>query len=436
MARTLKAVTVALLVVAASCGGGTKKAAGTITVQISGSPGEAQAYKSLAVAFEAAVPHAKVNLVVVPSAGDHVAKLVTAFSGGTPPDLFLLNYRRFGQFAARGVIEPVGPLLAKSDRAKPQDFYAEALDSFRAHGQLMCMPTNISNQVVYYNKGMFKRFGVVEPGEGGWKWEQFLAAAKQLTRDTNGDGKTDVYGLGVEPEFVRLAPFVWQAGGEVVDDVVNPSKTTMLGPKELRALKFFIELRRVHRVVPSKAEFASEDLEARFTNDRLGMLIESRRITPTLRDVPNLDWDVAPLPADAQAATMLHSDAFCIAKASKDKTTAFRFVEFATGPEGASLLARTGRTVPSHVATSRGNDFLAPGSKPAHAKVFLDQIGLIRRFPNVAAWNEIETKADPIIEEWFFGNEVIEALGIEVDLATRELFAGTSASPSPSPSST
>ena len=241
-----------------------------------------------------------------------------------------------------------------------------------------------------------------------------------------------MYGLGVEPQMVRVAPFVWQAGGEVVDDVETPTKTTMLGPKELRALKFFIELRRVHRVVPSHAEFESEDLEARFAAGRLGMLIESRRVTPTLRAVPDLDWDVAPLPTDAGPATMLHSDALCMAKESKVKDLAFRFIEFATGPEGAPILARTGRTVPSHMAVSRSADFLAPGQLPAHSQIFLDQIPRIRRFPNIGTWNEIETKADPIVEEWFFGNEPIQALGIEIDLATRELFAELRPSPSPS----
>jgi multiple sugar transport system substrate-binding protein len=429
MSRMLRIVFAFLLLVLAACSS-EAKGTGSITVQISGSPDEANSYRVLADAFEKASPGAKVNLVVVPNPGDHIAKLVTSFSGGTPPDLFLVNYRRFGQFADREVIEPIGPVLAGSDRMRQEDFYPEALDSFRRDGVLQCMPTNISNQVVYYNKTLFARAALAAP-QTGWSWADFLASAKRLTADTNGDGKTDVYGLGVEPQLVRVAPFVWQAGGEVTDHVANPTKTTMLGPKELRALKFFIELRRVHRVVPSHAEFASEDLEARFAAGRLGMLIESRRVTTTLRGVPGLDWDVAPLPMDAEPATILHSDALCMAKPSKNKDRAFRFIEFATGPEGAPILARTGRTVPSHTAVSRSPDFLAPDQRPAHAQIFLDQIPLIRRFPNIGTWNEIETRADPIVEEWFFGNERIEALGIEIDIATRELFAEVRPAPSP-----
>ena len=38
--------------------------------------------------------------------------------------------------------------------------------------------------------------------------------AKKLTKDLDGDGKTDQYGLGVEASIIRLAPFVWSNGGE------------------------------------------------------------------------------------------------------------------------------------------------------------------------------------------------------------------------------
>ena len=39
-----------------------------------------------------------------------------------------------------------------------------------------------------------------------------------LTRDTDGDGNIDRHGLGVEPTIIRVAPFVWSNGGELVDD--------------------------------------------------------------------------------------------------------------------------------------------------------------------------------------------------------------------------
>ena len=71
-----------------------------------------------------------------------------------------------------------------------------------------------------------------------WKWEDFLAAAKALTKDNDGDGRIDIYGLGFEPTLIRVAPFVWQAGGDIVDDVHRPTRFTLDESSALAALDF------------------------------------------------------------------------------------------------------------------------------------------------------------------------------------------------------
>jgi multiple sugar transport system substrate-binding protein len=375
-----------------------------VTLQLFGDPAEVAGYRDLIAAFEAKHPDVKVRLIPIGKQKDHMAKLTTGFSGGTPPDLFLLNYRRYGQFAGKGVLEPLGARLAKSTALKEGDFYAPAVEAFRFGGTLTCLPQNISSLVVYYNRALFQRAGIPLP-RAGWTWEDFQTAAKALTQDTDGDGRNDVHGLGFEPSLGRLSPFVWQAGGDVVDNVQNPRRLTLLDPPALDALRFVLTLHRVHRVTPSLEEAKSENHEARFAAGRLGMLLNSRRLVPTLRAVPDLDWDVAPLPVHPlrkTEATVLHADAYCMAGSSKVKDAAFRFVEFALGPVGAELVARTGRTVPSLRSAAEGPVFLDPNARPASARVFLDSVKHLRRLPNVAQWNEVETRADVIAEEWFY----------------------------------
>lgn len=413
----------AVAVMLVACGtGGAADGRTVLTLSVPGDPADADAFRALVDAFEQRAPGIRVELDVVARSADQVAKLATAFSGGSPPDLFLMNFRRFGQFAARGVLEPLGPLAEASGAPALDGFYPQALDAFRYRGEQLCLPQNISSLVVYYNETLFADAGLAPPADD-WDWQAFLAAARALTRDTDGDGQTDVYGLGLEPNLIRLAPFVWQHGGEVVDSLEQPTRTTLLDRTAIEAVTFFINLRRVHRVAPSQPEVAAEDLETRFASGRLGMILESRRFTPTLREVADLAWDVAPLPRDRTAATMLHSDAYCLARASQVKDAALQFVAFALGADGAPIIARTGRTVPSLRAVAESDAFLTPGERPSRARVWLDQIPLIRRTPVLGTWNEIEERADVIVEEWFFGPEPPEALGVEIDIVTRELFA-------------
>jgi multiple sugar transport system substrate-binding protein len=418
---SLVAATLTAALVANACSGATART--RVVLQVFADPAEASAYQELIGAFEQANQDVEVKLVPVGSQSDHMAKLSTAFSAGNPPDLFLVNYRRFGQFADRGVLESLGARLSRSRVFGEEDLYPEAVDAFRFDGTLLCLPQNISTPVVYWNRALFREVGLAPPAPD-WTWDDMLSAAKALTRDDNGDGIIDIRGIGFEPSLNRFAPFIWQAGGTIVDDLENPTKMSLFDPGAIEALTFLAELQFKHHVVPTRAEFESEDVEHQFANDRLGMLIDSRRATTALRVVEDLDWDVAPLPVHPERrepAVMLHSDAYCMARSSAVKGAAFRFVEFAVGPQGAPILARTGRTVPSLRSVAESEAFLDPSQPPESARVFLDQIPAIRRFPNIAVWHEIESKADPVVEEWSFGNEPPQALGLEIDVATLEL---------------
>lgn len=409
-------VTAALLCAALGGGCGAAGKRDEITLQVVADAQEARAYRALIAAFHEREPGVPVRLVAVADQGDHVTKLATSFSGGSPPDLFLINYRRFGQFAARDVLAPLGQRVQRRGRLDVADLYPQAVDAFRLAGTLVCLPQNISTPVVYFNRALFDAAGVPYPAKG-WDWDDLLTTALRLT-----DG--EVRGIGFEPGLNRFAPFVWQAGGDVADDVEDPQRVSLAEPPDVEALTFLADLQRRHGVVPSPAEFESEDAEARFADGRLAMLIDSRRATTTLRAAPDLDFDVAPLPVHPRLRTpavMLHSDAYCLARDSDAKEAAVRFVEFALGPRGARVLARTGRTVPSLRAVAEGPAFLDPAQEPRSARVFLEQIPAIRRFPNIARWHEIETKADVVIEEWFLEAEDPRQLGFEIDVATGDV---------------
>ena len=409
----------AAAVAAALAIGGTAQAA-ALRLQAFGDPTEQAAYREIIKAFSATAPDIQVELIPVAKQSDHMAKLSTSFAAGDPPDLFLVNFRRFGQFAARGVLEPLGPKLTERGKFKESDYYEPPVEAFRHEGMLMCVPQNVSTLVVYYNLKLFKQAGLPPPAPD-WTWADFIRTAKALTRDSKGDGKIDIYGLGFETTLVRLMPFVWQAGGELVDNLAKPTRFTLDTQAANEGLDF-VRSWATQKLIPPLAESRGSEYEGRFARGQLGMALNSRRFTPMLRAVPDLDWDVAPLPRGKQTSTVLHSDAYCMAKASPNKEAAYRFVEFAVGPIGSAVAARTGRTVPSLKSVAQSPAFLDPNAKPKSAKVFLDSIAQIRRPPNIATWNEIEGRSDPLIEEWLFSETPKKPLGQQLNEATQGLF--------------
>ena len=426
MRRTLVLFASLLAVGATGCGGEddrrSGKVSGSVSFMVFGDPDEIQGFRNMIDGYEEGHPDVNVELVEASDRDDLLARLATSFAGGTPPDLFLLNYRYYGQFAAKGVLEPIEDRVASSDVFDEEDFYEEALEAFRFGGKLTCLPQNVSSLVVYYNKDLFEKAGVPEP-QGGWKWDDMVATARKLTKDTDGDGKVDQYGLGVEPVIIRLAPFIWSNGGELVDDDESPTHFTLETPEAQNAMADFFELHLVDEVIPSEEEVESEDDETRFLNGRLAMILESRRATPTFRAIEDFDWDVAALPQHAERASILHSDGYCLTEASENKDAAWSFMEYALGPEGAEIVAESGRTVPSLKEVAESDAFLDPSAKPANSQVWLDAIPSIRHVPAISTWPEIEDAVEPMLEEAMYEGESIDGLAREIRAATDALFA-------------
>ena len=420
MRRALLLVAI-VLAVGVGCGGDNSdsgEASGDVSFMVFGDPDEIQGFKNMIAAYENENPDVNVDMIEAADRDDLIARLSTSFAGGTPPDLFLLNYRYLGQFVSKDVLEPIEDRVDDSDVFQQDDFYEEAMDAFRFDGKLTCLPQNISSLVVYYNKDMFAKAGVAEP-KADWKWADMVAAAKKLQA---ADPKID--GLGVEPAIIRLAPFIWSAGGELVDDDESPSHFEFDTPEAQNAMADFFELNLVDEVIPSEEEIESEDLETRFINGRLGMLMESRRVTPTLRaGIKDFDWDVAPLPQHEQQGSILHADAYCMTKASENKDAAWSFMEYAMGPEGSEIVAKSGRTVPSLKSVAESPAFLDPTAKPANSQVWLDAIPAIRNVPPVSTWPEIEDAVEPMLEEALYTGEGLEGLVEEIRKVSDPLFA-------------
>lgn len=397
---------------AAACAPGSSGSSGGVRFQVAGEAEEIAIYRTLVGAFERE-ERGEVDLVEVADKDDHLQKLTTAFAAGDAPDVFLVNFREYSQFVVRGALEPVGPHLAEHG-IEPRDYYSQPLEAFTYDGTLQCMPQNISSLVVYYNARLLRDAGLDRPPPE-WSWQEFRRYAQRLTTE-------EVRGLGIDPQIICLAPFIWSAGGDLVDDLERPTRFTLDSAAAREALGFIRSLVR-EGLVPTEEEVAAQDLETRFVTEKVAMYLSSRRATPVLREQIALDWDVAPLPVNRAPAGILHSDAYCIARGG-DVDAAMDFIGFATTSQGQTLTSLAGRTVPSLRAIAESPAFLNPIEPPEHAEVFLEGIPVLRRTPVIPTWPEIEDLASEELRRLFYEEDYTVNDAIErIDQMTRPLFA-------------
>lgn len=417
--RTAAVALLGLAAAMALAGCGTSGGAGDgatspITVQVAGEPEETAVYQAVATAYNDTDPARTVEVVAVPNKDDHLALLQTSFAAGDAPEVFLLNYREYAPLVRRGAIAPVQGLLEQRG-LDLEDYYEPPVEAFTLDGALQCMPQNVSSLVVYANTDLFAAAGLELP-TGGWSYADFVAAAEAL----GGDGVDGVY---VEPSVIRVAPFAWSAGGEVVDDEERPTRLTLDDPDTREVVDLLAGL-QAEGLMPSEAELAAKDADSRFMDGELAMVLSSRKSVPLYRESPTLAFDVLPLPTLGAQATILHSDAYCVSGQTEDVDAAADFIAFAAGPEGQSIAALGGRTVPSLRAVAESGAFLNPTVEPASSQVFLDAIEGMRATPVVSGWPEVEDLAEEYLTRvWYDAEDPsdVDALLAELDERTRPL---------------
>ena len=405
MRRTVLSLLIGALLSTSCAAQGAPSAAQTLTVAAAGGEGEVKALRSVADAFETANPGTTVVLDTVAAPGELISTLTTAFAAGSAPDVFVLNYRRLGRFADSNVIEPV-PASATSG------LYAPPLAAFTFDGRLLCRPANAASMVVYVNTKLFAEAGLAVP-QAGWTWADLRRTAQAFQA-------RGVSAIGFEPALVRLAPFVWSNGGELVDSLERPTVVDLSSAPTKAALTLLLDLQKTGM---SATDRAAQEPEDAFTAGKLAMYLDSRRAVPGFRKTAGLAFDVAPVPASRTAVSVLHSDGFCVTKKAKNKALAQAFAAFAVAGPGANILARSGRTVPMDKTVAQSPDFLAAGLAPQHSQVFLDQIGVARALPHSARWNAAEGAAEEILVQLFAGKLTLEAAIADIASTTRAVLA-------------
>ncbi|WP_442940531.1 extracellular solute-binding protein [Nostoc sp.] len=143
-------------------------------------------------------------------------KILAAVVGNAPPDLLWYNPTIAGQLVELGAILALDEMLGKSPIKAEIDptLYA----SMKYNGKISSVPFATNNVGIFYRPSLFKVAGITELPR---TCQEFRQVARKLTRDPNGDGRPDQYGMFLplgKGEFTVFTwlPFMWSGGGELV----------------------------------------------------------------------------------------------------------------------------------------------------------------------------------------------------------------------------
>ena len=106
---------------------------------------------------------------------------------------------------------------------------------------------------IYYNKEIIHNEGLPDPftlqEEGKWTWEKFAEIAQKATKDIDGDGINDQWGLAIQGHNL-FSPLILSNDANIIEiDETGKATLTLDDPKAIEALQFFADLHNKYKVV-------------------------------------------------------------------------------------------------------------------------------------------------------------------------------------------
>lgn len=316
-------------------GGGEKEK--TITVVGLSGP-YADAARLMAPRFEKE-NNVKITVVDLPYVGMFEKQLTELKSGAGTYDVIQGLYQWLGEYAP--YCEPLDE-WAKKSNTDLSDYPQQALNELGEwEGKIYIFPLPLETMMLFYRKDL-----IPNPPK---TYAEFLSIAKRLNDPAN-----DFYGTAVmgqrEQAMTVFTDVLWGIGGELFDDNMKPIFNDAKGVK---AMEILLEMLKYSP--PESVTYAIPESVADFLSGRVAM-IEQWPSTITFQaedpDQSNVVGKVgyAPIPGGHGHFGGL---GFSVAKSSKEKELAYKFVAFVTAKENAIEIMEETGVYPSHLSITK-----------------------------------------------------------------------------------
>ncbi len=264
-----------------------------------------------------------------------------AFTGGGP-ELVYGPSDYVGAFESMDIILPLDSLF-------PREFLARFAEKglIRYNGHLYQLGDEIGNHLALgWNRALFAEAGLDRAPE---TFEELVSFSEKLTRDFDGDGVIDQYGLVwnyTEPFF--FMPFYTAWGGWVLDSLNRP---TLDNRAAVKAFTFVKDLRDRWRIIPRESDY--EVAESMFLDGRAAMIINGPWSWGRYVDLLGGDFALSLLPLNTEtgmrAAPIVTTKGYFVNRSvSDEKLEAVKtFLRFMLSKETQVIFSERLKTIPS-----------------------------------------------------------------------------------------
>jgi multiple sugar transport system substrate-binding protein len=371
---------------------------GTITFWDNNGGVRTDVWKEIIADFEKQNPGIKVKYVGIPAA-DVQSKYDTSVQGGGLPDVGGVGTAMLASLTAQHAVEPLDKRLDGSPlKDKLNSKMLEGIKVAGGDDRTYIVPTSANNGVLWYRTDLFKAAGLTPPTT----WDKFYAAAGKLT-----DKGANKFGYSIRGGAGSIAQALDAMYGQTgITSFWNGDKTTANDPKNVAALEKYAALYKKdtpsadvnNDFVKMTAEFDAGKIG--MVSHNLGSYVNHKKALGDgkFRGIPN------PALSDGVSRVMVSNpvDGLAMFKAGKNKTAAWKFMEFAASHESNSKWNQSAGQIPANTEaaddawvkmsepTKLGSDALnSPSTKIVQLPYYLPDWGTISKTGNEPAFQKV-----------------------------------------------
>ena len=356
------------------------KATGTITVWAFG--GEGDALPKLAKEFEADNPGVKVNVTGIPFDSGH-DKLSTAITAGKTPDISQIGTTWMGEFATQA-LDPTPSSIDKSV------FFEGAQKTTEVGGTSYGVPWYVETRVVYYRKDLAAKAGITTMPTD---WAGLKAMAKAM--QTKAGAK---WGIDLQPggqgSWQSVMPFAWSNGAEVA--TADQKKFTFDTPQMTEAVKYW---QSYFTEGISQKQIPLNTIQPDFIKGTVPMFISGPWEMAGLEKDGGAGfkakYGVMQMPKQKTATSFVGGSDLVVFKSSKNRDTAWKFVQWLSDPKTQVKWYGISTDLPS-VKSAWTDSSLTGDEKLA---IFGKQLEDAKAPPAIATWEQVAKAFDSEMEK-------------------------------------
>lgn len=306
-------------------------------------------------------------------------------------DVYSTHTAQIGSFF--NYFEPLNKYFTASEL---EDFYPVALKFLTnpKTGGLAAIPRNMDARVQYYRTDMYDAHNL-QPAK---TWDDLIHVSVALT----GGGH---YGLVLpgqgDPAQRTFSDFLWQAGGEWVDDKNKPSFNSAEG---IQALTFYRDLIQKYKVTPPDAvSYQWDENSSEFSSGAVYDTFDWPGAFATLSNPATSKvvgkWSTAPYVRNKTAISCAISHAMALNSLSRKKDAALEFIKYSVAADSQLLNFQQFTNFPSRQSIAKQVTAAAQGQQA----IWLQQLGTTiangKEWPKLPGFSKVCTQMYLAIEK-------------------------------------